>query len=51
VCDRTLSKICSDNGRWCSFGKKKRSEKGKVGTSAYDDLVRRDFTAAGPNQL
>ena len=32
-------------------GKKKRGKKAKVGVAAHDDLVRRDFTAAGPNLL
>jgi len=32
------------------FGKKK-SKASKPGTPAHDDLVRRDFTAAGPNEV
>ncbi len=44
-------RICSDNGWWSVFGKKKRRKGATVGTPAHDDLVRRDFTAAGPNQL
>ena len=44
-------RICSDNGWWSVFGKKKRGKKGKVGAPAHDDLVRRDFTAPGPNRL
>ena len=51
VSERTVWRICSDNGWWSVFGKKKRGKKGKVGAPAHDDLVRRDFTAAGPNQL
>lgn len=51
VSERTVWRICSDNGWWSVFGKKKRGKKTKVGTPAHDDLVRRDFTAAGPNQL
>lgn len=51
VSERTVWRICSDNGWWSVFGKKKRSKKAKVGVPAHDDLVRRDFTAAGPNQL
>jgi len=43
--------ICSENGWWSVFGKKKRGKRAKVGTPAHDDLVRHDFTAAGPNQL
>lgn len=44
-------RICSDNGWWSVFGKKKRGKNAKVTTPAHDDLLRRDFTAAGPNQL
>jgi transposase InsO family protein len=51
VSERTVWRICSDNEWWCAFGKKKRGKKTKVGAPAHDDLVRRDFTAAGPNQL
>ena len=51
VSERVVWRICSDNGWWSTFGKKKRRGKGKPGVPAHDDLVRRDFTAAGPNQL
>ena len=51
VCDRTVWRICRDNGWWSTFGKPKNRKKGKPGTTAHDDLVRRDFTADGPNQL
>jgi putative transposase len=51
VSERTVWRICSDNGWWSVFGKKKRGKKAKVGVAAHDDLVRRDFTAPGPNQL
>ena len=51
VSDRTVWRICSDNEWWCVFGKKKRGKKAKAGAPAHDDLVRRDFTADGPNQL
>lgn len=47
----TVWKICSGNGWWSVFGKKKTRKHGKAGTPAHDDLVRRDFTAPGPNQL
>lgn len=49
--DRTAWRICSDNGWWSVFGKKRRGKKAKVGTPAHDDLVRRDFTAPGPNRV
>jgi hypothetical protein len=51
VSERTVWKICSANEWWCSFGKKKRRGKGKPGAPAHDDLVRREFTAPGPNLL
>lgn len=51
VSERTVWRICSDNGWWSVFGKKKRGKKTKVGVPAHDDLVRRDFTAKGPNLL
>jgi len=50
ACDRTVWRICRDNGWWSVFGKKK-SKAGKPGTPAHDDLVKRDFTAAGPDEL
>ena len=48
--DRTAWRICSDNGWWSSFGKKKRGSK-KAGPPVHDDLVKRNFTADAPNQL
>ena len=51
VSERTVWKICSANEWWCVFGKKRRGKKGLPGAPAHDDLVRRDFTAAGPNRL
>ncbi len=50
MCDRTAWRICSENGWWSVFGKK-RGKNGKPGPPAHEDLVERDFTAAGPNQL
>jgi transposase InsO family protein len=49
ACDRTMWRI-SENGWWSVFGKK-RGKKSKPGAPAHDDLVKRDFTAAAPNQL
>ncbi|MET8354428.1 DDE-type integrase/transposase/recombinase [Micromonospora sp. NPDC005206] len=50
--ERTAWKICSGMGWWSAFSKKKRRGKGgKVGPPVHDDLVRRDFTADGPNRL
>lgn len=49
--ERTVWRICSDNGWWCVFGKPKSRKRAKVAAPAHDDLVRRDFTAPGPNRL
>jgi putative transposase len=44
--DRTAWRICSSNGWWSVFGKKKPYGKArKAGAPAHDDLVARDFTA------
>jgi len=52
MADRTAWRICSDNGWFSVFGKKKARGKGrKVGPPVHDDLVRRNFTADAPNQL
>ncbi|WP_420451764.1 IS3 family transposase [Ilumatobacter sp.] len=50
ACDRTVWRICRDNAWWSVFGKKK-SKASKPGAPAHDDLVKRDFTAAGPDEL
>jgi transposase InsO family protein len=49
--DRTAWKLCSANGWFSVFGKKKGRKKTPPGVPAYDDLVRRDFSAAAPNLL
>ena len=51
VSDRVVWRICRDNGWWSRFGKPKSRKGSKPGTPAHDDLVRRDFTATGPNEL
>jgi putative transposase len=51
VSDRAVWRICRDNGWWSVFGKPKRRKGTKPGTASHDDLVRRAFTAAVPNQL
>lgn len=51
VSDRTVWKICSANGWWSVFGKKKARKGTKATTPAHDDLVRRDFSATAPNRL
>lgn len=49
--ERTVWRICSQNGWFSVFGKKKRGKKAKVGAAAHDDLVRRHFRASGPNRV
>ncbi len=51
VSDRVVWRICRDHQWWSRFGKPKRGRGSKPGTPAHDDLVRREFTAAAPNQL
>ncbi|MDH6248025.1 putative transposase [Mycobacterium sp. OTB74] len=50
MAERTAWRICTDNGWWSVFGKK-RGKNARVGPPVHDDLVARDFTAAAPNQL
>ncbi|MFB6679604.1 hypothetical protein ACFCWG_45935 [Streptomyces sp. NPDC056390] len=50
MADRTAWRICRDNRWWSVFGKKRGRTK-KTGPPVHDDLVQRDFTAAGPNRL
>jgi putative transposase len=45
VCDRTVWRICRDNGWWSVSGKPRSRRTTKAGTPAHDDVVRRDFTA------
>jgi putative transposase len=52
MAERTAWRICSNNGWWSAFGKKKARGKGKKpGPPVHDDLVQRNFTAQAPNQL
>jgi putative transposase len=51
VCDRTVWRICAAMGWWSAFGKPKNRKAGRPGTPAHDDLVRRVFTADGPNRV
>src|ERR1700744_6443346 len=41
MAERTAWRICSDNGWFSVFGKKKRGRKVRPGVPAHDDLVRR----------
>ena len=51
MCRRTAWRICS-SGSWSSaINKKGRGRHRKAGPPVHDDLVERDFTAAGPNEL
>ena len=50
MAERTAWRICSQHRLWSVFGKK-RGKNGKAGPPVHDDLVERDFTALGPNQL
>jgi putative transposase len=51
MAERTAWKICSELGWWSVFGKKRGKNGKKPGPPVHDDLVERDFTATGPNQL
>ena len=61
MAERTAWRICSDNGWWSAFGKKKARGKGKKpGPPVHDDLcavvdkhgvIRHEFTADAPNEL
>jgi len=51
VSDRTVWRICSQQGWWSVFGKKRRGKAGRPGTASHDDLVERVFTADVPNRL
>ena len=53
VCERTVWRVCRDNG-WWSVIVRRRGRSGKkilAGAPAHDDLVRRGFTAEAPNRL
>ncbi len=50
--ERTAWKICSGMGWWSAFSRRRRRGKGgRPGPLVHDDLVKRDFTADGPNRL
>ena len=51
VAERTVWRICADNGWWSVFGKPRSRRRGKVAAPAHDDLVRRQFRADGPNKV
>ncbi|MGW5113775.1 hypothetical protein ACWEQQ_44770, partial [Nocardia sp. NPDC004123] len=47
MADRTAWRICSAQGWWSVFGKKRRG-KGRPGPPVHDDLVQRNFSAESP---
>lgn len=51
MADRTAWRICRDNLWWSVIAKKKAKNAGRPGPAVHDDLVERDFTADGPNEL
>ncbi|QFG67692.1 IS3 family transposase [Ornithinimicrobium pratense] len=51
MCARTAWRLCSANGWWSAFGKKRGKNGKKPGPPVHEDLVQRDFTAEAPNQL
>ncbi len=53
MAERTAWRICSANGWWSVFGKPRgrNGKKRAPGTPAFDDLVKRQFSAAEPNAL
>ncbi|MGJ9424201.1 IS3 family transposase, partial [Aeromicrobium sp. CF3.5] len=51
VSERTVWKICSANGWWSVFGKKRGRGSKKPGPPVHDDRVQRDFNASEPNEL
>ena len=50
-CDRTVWRICTANGWWSVFGKKRGKSGKKPGPPAHDDLVNRNFEPLAPNRL
>ena len=51
ACDRTVWRICADNGWWSAFGKKRGRNGKKAGPPAHEDRVHRQFRAHAPNRL
>ncbi|KAJ1684777.1 hypothetical protein LUZ63_020048 [Rhynchospora breviuscula] len=48
---RTAWRLCSEQGWWSRFGKKRGTKPGRPGPPVHDDLVKRDFTAKRTNEL
>ena len=51
MCRRTAWRICSSGGWTSAISAKGRGKHRKAGEPVHDDLVERDFTAYGPNEL
>jgi len=51
MAERTAWRICSHNGWWSAFGKRKRGKNGRPGPPVHDDLVGRVFAVNAPNRL
>ena len=51
ACDRRVWRICSGNGWWSAFGKRRVRGGKKARPPAHDDLVLRQFRADAPNRL
>jgi len=47
-CDRTIWRVCADNGWWSVFAELRAKNGKKPDPPAHDDLVRRDFTPPRP---
>jgi transposase InsO family protein len=50
ISERRVWRICSEQAIWSVFAKKRGLNR-KAGPPVHDDLVDRNFTAAGPNEL
>ena len=49
--ERRVWRVCSENGIFSAFVRKRRGKGRLVGPPVRDDLVRREFTATGPDRL
>jgi hypothetical protein len=49
--ERRVWRLCSQQGLWSAFAKKKGTKNRKQGPPVHDDLVQRKFTATQPNEL
>ncbi|PPK89487.1 transposase InsO family protein [Kineococcus xinjiangensis] len=51
MAERTAWRICSTNGWWSAFAKRRSKNGKRPSPPVHDDLVQRDFTATQSNQL